>query len=359
MGNLRSCIHCIVPPMVLEAIARNGSEQQRDWALRTMATDHSIRAARIQNSALRAPGRHRRSLLEAHSGTGKPHRIIRDSNGLETFAGPTVREEGQPATGDPAVDEAYDGFGATHDFFWKSFQRDSIDDDGMHLSGVVHYGNKFDNAFWDGQRMVFGDGDGEIFNRFTLSLDVIAHELAHGVTEDEAALVYLGQAGALNESMSDVFGSMVKQHMNRQKAADADWLIGAELLTGKVNGAALRSMKEPGSAYDDDLLGKDPQPGHMDDYVETMADNGGVHINSGIPNRAFYTVATALGGFAWERAGRIWYDSLRFEGLRPNARFSELAKVTEKTAKRLYGAGSDEAKAVKAGWDTVGVGSVS
>lgn len=203
--------------------------------------------------------------------------------------------------------------------------------------------------------MVFGDGDGEIFNRFTVAVDVIGHELAHGVTEDEAGLIYNAQAGALNESMSDVFGSLVKQRPLRQTADQADWLIGAGLLTSNVRGVALRSMKAPGTAYDDPMLGKDPQPAHMRDYVRTFQDNGGVHINSGIPNHAFYLVATRLGGQAWERAGRIWYETLRDPQLRPNTGFRRFAGLTVTVAGRLYGTGSPEQQAVREGWDQVGI----
>ena len=146
----------------------------------------------------------------------------------------------------------------------------------------------YDNAFWDGTQMVFGDGDGVIFLPFTRSVDVIGHELAHGVTQYTSGLNYQDQSGALNESVSDVFGVLVKQRLLGQTADQADWLVGAELLAPGVNGVALRSMAAPGTAYDDPRLGKDPQPGHMRDYVDTTDDNGGVHINSGIPNKAFH-----------------------------------------------------------------------
>ena len=139
---------------------------------------------------------------------------------------------------------------------------------------------------------------------------MIGHELAHGVTQYSAGLVYRNQAGALNESMSDVFGALVEQYVRQQSAAEASWLIGEGLFTDQVQGTALRSMKAPGTAYDDDVLGKDPQPDSMDGYVHTSADNGGVHINSGIPNRAFCLVATTLGGNAWDAPGRIWYETL-------------------------------------------------
>jgi Zn-dependent metalloprotease len=203
--------------------------------------------------------------------------------------------------------------------------------------------------------MVFGDGDGQLFKRFTISLDVIGHELTHGVTEDEGPLDYQGQSGALNESISDVFGSLVKQHKLGQTAEDADWLIGAGLLADGVQGKALRSMAEPGTAYDDPVLGKDSQPANMSDYVHTVDDNGGVHTNSGIPNRAFYLVATKLGGNAWERAGRIWYDTVRDPTLSRTSSFRRFALLTQRVARRLYGNGSDEDKAVGAAWDEVGV----
>jgi len=225
----------------------------------------------------------------------------------------------------------------------------------MPLRGVVHFGSDYDNAFWDGRRMVFGDGDNELFLRFTLSLDVIGHELGHGVTEDEAGLEYWGQSGALNESMSDVFGSLVKHHKLHQKADEADWLIGADLLGPDVSGEALRSMAAPGTAYDDGVLGKDPQPGHMKDYVNTTQDNGGVHINSGIPNHAFYTAATNIGGYAWERTGLIWYETLRDPLLRSTETFQRFASFTVQTAQRLYGPASKDVQAVQAGWNKVGI----
>jgi Zn-dependent metalloprotease len=223
----------------------------------------------------------------------------------------------------------------------------------LHLDATVHYGRRYDNAFWNGQQMVFGDGDGDLFNRFTVSLDVIAHELTHGVTGDEAGLVYLGQAGALNESISDVFGSLVKQYARGETASSADWLIGAGLFTSKVQGVALRSLKAPGTAYDDPVLGRDPQPATMSGYVKTSTDNGGVHTNSGIPNHAFYRAAIALGGHAWEKAGRIWYETVRDKRLKPTATFTQFARYTVANAAQFFGA--DERKAVHDAWAAVGI----
>jgi Zn-dependent metalloprotease len=289
------------------------------------------------------------------SASPSAQRSIYDSKHAEDQppSGVLVRSEGQPAVSDVAVDEAYDGLGATFDFYLAAYDRNSIDDEGLPLKAYVHYGQNYDNAFWDGSEMVFGDGDGDLFERFTIALDVIGHELTHGVTEDEAGLVYSNQSGALNESISDVFGSLVKQYAKKQSAADADWLIGEGLFTSNVQGRALRDMANPGTAYDDDVLGKDPQPASMADYVQTNQDNGGVHINSGIPNRAFYLAATTLGGNAWEKAGQVWYDTIRDPRLRATARFTTFAKLTVRNAQIALGA--DGAAAVKDAWTTVGV----
>jgi hypothetical protein len=245
--------------------------------------------------------------------------------------------------------------GATFDLYWSVFGRNSIDNAGQDLLGSVHYGQAYDNAFWNGTQMVFGDGDGRYFNRFTISIDIMGHELTHGVTGHQANLAYHDQPGALNESISDVFGSMVKQHAHapQQTAAAADWLIGAGLFTSAVNGVALRSMKAPGTAYDDKVLGKDPQPADMAHYVTTTSDNGGVHINSGIPNRAFYLAAAAMGGYSWDKAGRIWYATLCDSRLTSNAQFQDFANLTTDNAGRLFG--GNEQQAVADAWRQVGI----
>jgi len=348
----RRSIFCILPPHILRQIAKNGSQQVRDEAINTLAADATFRTLRVEATMQPPTPQPSQGVL---GDEGHKQRTIYDAKSNQNLPGTLVRAEGAAASGDPAVDEAYDGLGATFDFFWLSYERNSIDDAGMPLNATVHFGRNYENAFWDGKQMVFGDGDGELFNRFTISLDVIGHELAHGVTQDEARLTYSGQSGALNESMSDVFGSLVKQRKLNQHADQADWLIGAELLTKRVKGIALRSMKAPGTAYDDPVLGTDPQPAHMSKYVRTFDDNGGVHINSGIPNHAFYLAAIAIGGYAWERAGRIWYETLRDSQVRPNTGFKRFATLTTRTAARLYGQSSTELKAVRDAWSAVGL----
>jgi len=208
---------------------------------------------------------------------------------------------------------------------------------------------------WDGRQMIYGDGDGRIFKRFTAALDVIAHEITHGHTQYMCNLGYTGQTGAINEHISDAFGSMVKQWARTQLANDADWLIGAELFGPGVAARGIRSLAAPGTAYDDPVLGKDPQPGHMRDYVVTQDDNGGVHINSGIPNRAFYIVSTTLGGYSWDRAGRIWFITVS-ERLKSDADFNDFARATVAVAGEVYGEGGNVQLTVAQAWALVVIG---
>jgi Zn-dependent metalloprotease len=349
MPNHRHAIACIVPPDLLRDIIRNGSEEERGTAADTMAVDQTFRTLRAAFAATVAANQ---VAMRPMGGMGgKPQRTIYDQKHSDAIAlGTVARTEGQKKVKDPAVNEAYDHFGSTYKFFWEVFARNSIDSAGMPLLGLVHYSTNYANAFWDGQgHMFFGDGDGQLFTRLTASLDVIGHELTHGVTQFEANLVYQGQSGALNESMSDVFGSLTKQYAKKQTADEADWLIGNDIV-GPTLQPALRSMKAPGTANQ-----YDKQPASMDDFVNTAADNGGVHINSGIPNHAFYTTATELGGKAWEKAGRIWYDALRDERIKPTSGFKAFARATLRQADIRFGAGSAEVDAVQAGWDKVKV----
>ena len=343
----------LVPAGFLLRLLETGDENERVAAAVTLSfdiTNRSRRAAIL--AAPRPPAAPKLAALPV------PHkqRTIYDARNGFILPGQEVRGEGNQYNGnDPRVIEAYVGLGKTFDFFWQVFERNSLDDDGRSLVASVHYLDRYNNAFWDGQRMIFGDGDGSIFNPFTISIDIIAHELGHAVTEDEARLIYEGQSGALNESMSDVFGSMVKQWVLGHNATQADWLIGEGLLTNQVNGRALRSMKDPGSAFDDPKLGKDPQPKHMNQYYEGPEDNYGVHINSGIPNYAFYLAAQQFGGNSWDRTGRIWYDTLRDPELLPSASFRQFAQLTVKNAGLRYGIGSNEQQVVQGAWAQVGV----
>jgi Zn-dependent metalloprotease len=352
MLSCRNPFNCILPPYMMREIVDRGSRLQRDKAVRTIRFTSQLKTQRLTNTG--AEGK------TVWKPSGAKNRLIYTADHNSSLPGRMVRKEGDQATGDLAVDEAYEGAGATFDLYWDAFGRNSIDGNGMNLESTVHYQKNYDNAFWNGSQMVYGDGDEDLpveerlFNRFTISIDVIGHELAHGVTQHEANLIYMNQSGALNESISDVFGSLVKQKNRNQAALEADWIIGEGLFTENVNGVGIRSMKDPGAAYNDPILGKDPQPAHMNDYYSTTDDNGGVHLNSGIPNHAFYLVATELGGYAWEKAGRIWYIALR-DKLQPISSFQDAASQTFTTAGELFGSGSLEQAAVRKGWAEVGI----
>ncbi len=340
-------IQGIVPPHIFAHMSQLPDTHWPGLAERareSLAFAHELRAER---GALRGVT----PLTTTPPASGK-HRTVFDAEHGFSLPGKPVRREGTSLTDDIGVNEAYDGLGATWDYFSKVHGRDSIDGRGLPLDASVHYRRSFNNAFWNGRQMVFGDGDGEIFGRFTQSPDVIGHELTHGVTQFEAGLDYQGQSGALNEHMSDVFGSLVKQFVLGQTAKKADWLIGEGLWAKGVKGVALRSMKAPGTAYDDPRLGRDPQPGHMDGYVDTADDNGGVHINSGIPNHAFYLAAIGFGGKAWVKAGRVWYLALT-KMLHRDADFMVAAAATVDAAGREFD--NPGASVVRAAWKQVGI----
>ncbi|MDI6804576.1 MAG: M4 family metallopeptidase [Bacteroidota bacterium] len=235
-----------------------------------------------------------------------------------------------------------------YQFFKTRYNRNSYNNTGGSLRNVVHYLVNLNNAFWNGVSMSYGDGDGVTFSNLAGALDVIAHELTHGVTQYSANLVYELQPGALNESFSDVFGAICDS---------ADWLIGEDVFTPGITGDALRSMQDPHMG----LSSNDPrwQPAHMDEYVnlpnDPNNDNGGVHINSGIPNKAFYNVATAIGR---SKAGLIWYRTLAVY-LTNNSQFIDCRNACLNSAKDLFGQSSVEYNAVASGFSAVGIGSSS
>jgi Zn-dependent metalloprotease len=347
----------VVPSYVLFRVIEEGQPELRAHAASTLAISERLRERRavtrrlVQHEPQAAPTLllpqvgERRTVYDMHNG------------GQGDLPGTKVRGEGGPPVADVAVNEAYDGAGTTFDFYESAFNRNSVDDKGLELVSSVHFETNYDNAFWDGAQMVYGDGDGQMFKKggFTKCLDVIGHELTHGVTQFTAGLRYRSQSGALNESMSDVFGSLVKQHSMGQTADKADWLIGEGILGPQLPGQALRSLKAPGTAFQ-----FDNQPADMDHYVELADDgdprhdHGGVHINSGIPNHAFYLAAVALGGNAWEKAGSIWYRTLATR-LNENSDFQAAADATVAVSAEMFTPGGPEQQAVRRAWEQVGI----
>jgi Zn-dependent metalloprotease len=336
------CVCCALPARVLEHVAAKTGTSHSDH----QETSQRLRAQRNSASTDKAAD-------------GKRERFIHDAGRNEHLPGRMVRAEGAGAVADRAVNQAYDNVGITLDFFSTVFGRDSLDGAGMDVIASVHFGRDFPNAMWNGSQMLFGDGDGVNIRGFTQSLDIVAHELTHAVTQHAIpgglGVVrkggkpdLAGQAGALNESISDVFASLVKQWHGKQDVKKANWLLGEGILAPAL-GHAVRSLKEPGNparTYE-----ADHQVAHMSQYVE----GGDVHANSGIPNHAFYLAATAIGGHAWDRAGRIWYEAV--SRLHAKSSFADAAQATAGVAGRLFGAASPEQHAVRAAWQKVGVSS--
>lgn len=351
--------HCMfVPPHISEHIARASeklvdSEVVREAARFTLLQDNQFRAARITEvidvatlaSAVAGAPPKKGAVKSKAQGAmaevmappaGTAGRAVYDCNQQWGEPPPFVlkRGEGDPATADNAVNEAYDAGGAVRDYYRNELGRNSIDNLGMNQIHNVHRGVNYMNAFWHPalKQMFYGDGDGTIFVSFTKDPDVIGHELTHGVTQYTAGLNYFSQSGALNEHFSDVFGSAIEQAIEGKNAGNADWLIGDGIMGPTLFGEALRSMKAPGTAYDNPLMGTDPQPDHMSNYYAGPLDNQGVHINSGIPNKAFYLVATA-NSIGTDKAALIWYTTL--QNLWPTAIFSDFASVLVRSAQVL------------------------
>ena len=333
-----------IPPHIIDRLLRNARQLDLDaeaiqrTAVASQRLREQRRSASFGNLATLTPPR-----------PGKGDRQIFDNQHQWIVGGPLVRGEGDQPVGDAAADAAYDGLGATRQFYRDVLNRDSLDNAGIALQAYVNFGVGFDNAFWDGTELVFGNGSGQIFKDLTGDIDVIGHELTHGVTQYTAGLIYTDQPGALNESFSDIFGCCVEQFASGQDAGDFNWLIGEDVMADRLYGEALRSMAHPGTAYDNAVLGKDPQPDSMAGYVA----GGDPHINSGIPNRAFYLAAIELGTV---QAAKIWYGAL--QNLSPNSQFVDAARQCGEIARILARQGTvarHAAQTVRAAFHEVGI----
>jgi Zn-dependent metalloprotease len=346
-------IHCIIPPYINDHLAQSPDPAVRSRAMANMKAGATMRAMRVMAQSLP-------NLMVTRSPKRKKNRIVYDAKKTDQLPGKLIRSEGDSkVAGDEAANEAYDFSGATYDFYDEVFTRNSLDDNGMNLISTVHVAEVDDsgkygplnNAFWNGEQMAYGDGDGTIFQRFTRSLEVVGHELTHGVESFTSNLTYYDQSGALNEHFADVFGILVRQWKNGETASKANWVIGAEIFFPAKTRRGIRDMENPGTAYvNDPDLGTDPQPAHMSNYYSGPSDRRGVHINSGIPNRAFVLTSKALKGNAWDVAGRIWYDAML--QLSTSSKFLDCAKLTSRIATD-HGAAAK--RAVVSAWNSVGI----
>jgi Zn-dependent metalloprotease len=332
------CTCKIIPDIVLEELKKEG---QVILPRGNNAEDEAFRRRRA--AALLAEPKD--PLTRA---LGMSNRKIYNSNHTTTQRLHLVRSEGGAATGDVDDDKAYDNAGWVRKYYLNELGWHSIDDHGMDMIFNVHYGNQFNNAFWDGDDMTFGDGDGTNFIGFARALDVTGHELTHGVVQYTARLIYDGQPGALNEHMADVFGTVIKQYAKGQNEHTANWLMGDEIMGPTLAGRAIRSMKDPGSG-----IALSAQPDNMSHYYTGSADDHGVHINSGIPNKAFYLVAMSIGTF---RASKLWFAALR--RLKAKSNFKDLYNAVKASIPALVAAHTvpaTTAAAVETAFHTVGI----
>ena len=339
-------IRGFLPPYIVRHLAESDDPAVRRIAFETSEASAIGRTMRQMNPALLL-GR------SATPGLGR-RRTVYDMEGrYAPLPGTLRRKENQGPTGQPEVDQAYDNAGTTHAFYKSVLRRESLDGMGYPLNSSVNYGYQVANAFWDGERMVYGAGDGNLFLSFTGSLAIAAHEMSHGVLSFTSNLEYQDQPGALNESFCDAMGISVAQHLARTPVADADWFMGGDVVgPGLSDVRGFRSFGEDAAYRDHAVLGTDPQPKHMRNFVVTTADNGGVHLNSGIPNHAFYLAAREIGGNVWDRTTRIWFEAFT-DVLNKRANFVQAAQATEATARRMFG--EREAAAVAGAWRAVGV----
>lgn len=313
--------------------------------------------------------RENRQFLLAHPELKKPrrkvsHKEIRnlyDSKNQYGFTTKPIATDEQIHSSKESKYPALQLANKTYDFFHNQFDLESFDNNNAPIDVHINFGSKYNNAFWDGKRMVFGNGDGTYFNTF-LTQNVFTHELAHAVTEYQCGLKYENQSGALNEHLSDVFAVCIDQQILKQKPTAATWLIGEGVFNkAKINAKGLRTFKNE-LAYDDKLIGKDPQPKHMSNYKNLPntedGDWGGVHINSGIPNRAFYEFCvlaeTELGdermNYSWKAPLQIWFST--YPRIKPINTFRDFALDTISVTKRIH---PQLEKQIRKAWNIVGV----
>jgi len=326
--------HCpccfIIPPVIL----RNQSQDPNlDPQIRARLKDTYVETERLkllrEASRVATLTRPRESPMAAAL-SEKAEQYLFDCLHREFLPGIPVLD---PATcKDDTIKAVYATTAKVEEFYRQVLGRRSINNREMDIVSSTHYRRNFDNAFWDGKQMAYGDGDGEVFIEFYKSPDVIGHELTHGVTQFESGLLYRDEPGALNESISDVFGAVFNQWLNKWPVTKTKgWLIGAGIMGPKSHASGmtcLRDMLTPAAQH---CLSR--QPDSYDD-VDPTAD---VHINSGIPNHAFAIFAQAVGGNAWDKALKVWYAACIDRRLRSNSSFVEFAQLTIEAGEKQGG----------------------
>jgi Zn-dependent metalloprotease len=338
-----ACTCFIVPREVLARLAHDEelSAEIRKGLFEAERASDEIRYERSQAAAATAHDGRRADFAAS------PAVTVYDCRHTQTLPGTPVPSP--EISSDPTAKRAFNVTASVAKFFKEVFDWNSIDNHGMTMVSSIHFGSKFNNAMWNGSQMVYGDGDDSIFIDFTRGSDVVGHELAHGVTQFSLRLDYSEEAGGLNESLSDCFGSMFQQWERSQDVEAADWLIGHDILgpVAKARGfTCLRDMADPAAKH---CLA--PQPAQYSQIAPGMDP----HLSSGPPNLAFHTACMALGGRSWERIGRVWYQAVTAFGSAPHMRMKSFADRTRQVAHTTYGTAPAVAAAVDRGWKQVGL----
>jgi len=340
------CARAIIPTFVLDRFAADVtlSDQTRSALLSASQHASGWRGYRV---SLSPSARHAKLRPTTSVRPLQPSILLFDCRGSTSQPGDLI--EAPETSTIEAARHIHRKMTELTNFYKRIFNRNSIDNHGMGLLSSIHFGENYPNAYWNGAQMIFGDGDGEIFCNFAQADDVLAHEFAHGVTQFLLGLGFWDQAGALNESISDVFASVFRQWRMRQPSDRADWKIGSTILGPKAierGYTCLRSLSTP-----DAVECIAPQPKHMRNYDA----DGDPHINSGIPNHAFYLASMATGGNTWDRLALVWYSALASGRRQPNMSFEEFAKLTIARATALFRNTTDVPRAVEQAWRDVGV----
>jgi Zn-dependent metalloprotease len=343
------CTCHIVPQKVLKRFAEDTSfsDEQRKHFADTMKIDVELRKLRTQAGKLTRVANLVAAPMGLTAAAAPPAITVFDCNHSQTPPGAQVADPANAA--DATAKRAFVETSSVAAFYLQVFGRNSIDDAGMSMVSSIHFGTGYPNAFWNGSQMTYGDGDGSLFIDFTLGNDVIAHELTHGVTQHSLQLSYVNEAGGLNESLSDCFGSMFRQWEAKQDVTQADWMIGKDVVGPGATAkgyTCLRDLSDPAGSH---CLGA--QQVKFSQYKAGMDP----HESSGIPNLAFYTIAKAVGGNSWDKVGQIWYKAMTGFDPTPAMKMKAFADRTRSVAAQLNPGDAAVAGAVDAGWKSVGL----
>ena len=342
-----SCTCFIVPKSVLERFANDKSLSPdiRRANFESALLSDLLRQSRIQHGEFVSASRTISAHLEELA--AQPESVVFDCNHTHTLPGKPVANPGSSPDG--SAERAYTEAGKVASFYEAAFKRNSVDNAGATLVSSVHFGRKYNNAMWNGTQMLYGDGDGRIFIDFTGGNDVIGHELTHGVTQYTLQLGYSDDAGGLNESLSDCFGSMFRQWEARQTSQAADWLIGSDIIGPLAKEKGVTCLRNMANPADPRALSAQPTK------YSQLSPGMDPHFTSGPPNLAFCTACKGVPGQSWETVGQVWYHVMMTAGPHPTMTMPDFAGRTRQAAVQLFEGRPEVAKSVDAGWKAVGL----